>query len=61
MSAKEVEQIDPKKMVATQEMHCPACGRFLGFQAIIWGLVKVKCPRCKEWTTIDISPEHGLE
>ena len=33
------------------------CGRFLGFQAILMGVVKLKCPTCKEWTTIEIMPE----
>jgi len=53
-----VEQIDRSQMVATQEIHCPGCGRFLGYQAILWGVVKIKCPRCKEFTTIDIRPER---
>jgi len=39
-------------------MHCQGCGRFLGLQAIVWGVVKIKCPNCKKWNTIDISPEH---
>lgn len=52
--------IGKKQMVQTQEMHCFNCGRFLGFQAIVWGLVKIKCPNCKEWTTIDINPEHRV-
>jgi phage FluMu protein Com len=46
------------QMVETQEMHCQGCGRFLGLQAIAWGVVKIKCPNCKEWNTIDISPEN---
>jgi len=52
--------ISKSQMVETQEMHCGGCGRFLGFQAIIWGVVKIKCPNCKEWTTIDISMDHKL-
>lgn len=48
------------QMVETQEIHCQGCGRFLGFQAIVWGMIKIKCPnsKCKEWNTIDISPEY---
>jgi len=45
------------QMVQTQEMHCQGCGRFLGLQAILWGIVKIKCANCKEWHTIDIRPE----
>lgn len=43
-------------MVQEQEMHCAGCGRFLGLQAIIMGKVKLKCPNCKEWNTVSISP-----
>ena len=58
---KETLTIGPGQRVEAQEMRCPGCGRFLGFQAIIWGLVKIKCTnsKCKEWTTIDIRPEKG--
>jgi len=51
------------QMVQTQEMHCVKCGRFLGFQAVVWGLIKIKCPNsnCKEWHTIDIRPDHQID
>jgi len=52
------EQIDSRYIVATQEIHCGGCGRFLGFQAIAWGVIKIKCPNCKSWTTLDICPEN---
>ena len=45
-------------IVQAQEMHCPHCGRFLGYQAIVWGMVKIKCSKCKEWTTINIMLEE---
>jgi len=51
---KEATKIRENQMVQTQEMHCAGCGRFLGLQAIVWGLVKIKCPNCKEWNTIDV-------
>lgn len=53
---KEVE-IGDNQMVIAQEMHCAGCGRFFGYQAIVWGIIKIKCPNCKEWNTIDITPE----
>lgn len=53
-------QIVENQMLQAQEMHCPGCGRFLGYQAILWGTVRIKCPNCKEWTTIDIRPEQPL-
>ncbi|MDD3102433.1 MAG: hypothetical protein PHE59_04805 [Patescibacteria group bacterium] len=64
--AQEVVEEEPRhrrilkgQMVETQEMRCPKCGRFLGWQAVIWGLVKVKCTnsKCKEWITLDIRPD----
>ncbi len=47
-------------MIQAQEMRCPGCGRFLGYQAILLGIIKLKCPNCKEWTTLDINPEHEI-
>lgn len=44
-------------IIPMQEIYCPGCKRFLGFQAIAWGAVKLKCSNCKEWVTIDVSPE----
>lgn len=49
------EDIGKNQMVQTQEMHCSGCGRFLGFQAVVWGVVKIKCSHCKQWNTIDIN------
>jgi len=51
-------EIDGRTMVPAQEIRCPGCGRFIGYQAIAWGAVKIKCTnsKCKQWITIDISP-----
>lgn len=54
---KAIEQIDQNKMVETQELHCERCGRFLCLQAILWGVVKIKCHICKEWNTLDVQPD----
>lgn len=53
------QKLHKNQMVETQEIRCPKCGRFLGYQAVIWGLVKLKCSnsKCKEWVTIDIHPD----
>jgi len=50
-------------VVEPTEMHCGACGRFLCYQQIVWGVIKIKCSnsKCKEWNTIDISPGHKVE
>ncbi len=52
-------KVDDKTYIPLQEIHCKGCGRFLGFQAIVWGAIKIKCPnsKCKAWNTLDISPE----
>ncbi len=52
-------EVDDKNMIPLQEIHCEGCGRFLGFQAIVWGAIKIKCTnsKCKAWNTLDISPE----
>lgn len=45
-------------VVDTREYHCSSCGRFLLYEAIVWGQVKIKCPdrRCKTWNVINIKP-----
>lgn len=47
------------RIIPAQELRCPGCGRFLGYQAIAWGAVRIKCTnsKCKQWVTIDISPK----
>ena len=35
------------------QIRCIHCGRFLGFEAIIVGIVKIYCKNCKGWTIID--------
>lgn len=56
------KKISESQMVELQEMHCQGCGRFLGFQAIIWGVIKIRCTnsKCREWNTFDINPEHKI-
>jgi phage FluMu protein Com len=51
-------EVDKDTMIPLQEIRCPGCGRFLGYQAIVWGVIKMKCTnsKCKKWATIDITP-----
>lgn len=58
-----IPDISPNQMCQTQEIHCPECGRFIGFQGIVWGAVKLKCSnsKCGEWITLDINPENKEE
>jgi len=44
-------------VIPAEEMHCPGCRRFLGYQAIAWGAIKIKCSNCKKWLTLDVSPK----
>lgn len=46
-----------KMVIPAQEIRCPGCRRFLGYHAIAWGAIKIKCPNCKKWTILDISPK----
>ena len=57
---KEDQPLVTNQMVETQEIRCAGCGRFLGFQAIVWGILKIKCTNsaCKQWNTIDVRPDH---
>lgn len=50
--------ISTDQEIQTRELHCMNCGRFLGYQAIIWGSIKLKCPKCKEWVSLSITPEE---
>ena len=54
-----VPEILKGQMVETQDMRCPKCGRFLGWQAVIWGVVKIKCTnsKCKQLVILDIRPD----
>jgi len=49
----------PEDIVETREYHCTGCGRFLCYEAIVWGVVKIKCSRCKAWNVIKITPPKG--
>lgn len=41
-----------------REIHCTRCGKFLGFEFVMLGIVEIKCKGCKEWTTISNFPEE---
>ncbi len=42
--------------IEMEEVRCPSCGRFLGYQAIIIGAIKLKCRNCKVWNTLEVIP-----
>jgi len=43
-----------------EEIRCPSCGRFLGYQAIVVGCLKIKCRNCKIWVTLEIIPPEVI-
>jgi phage FluMu protein Com len=43
------------------EIHCIQCGRFLALAAIAIGIVQIKCPKCKAWTTVSNWPDEELD
>ena len=51
--------IGENQVAEAQEVHCSGCGRFLGFQAVVWGYASYKCPICKEFTTIEVNTDKG--
>jgi phage FluMu protein Com len=48
------KEIPEEMREKVKEFHCPNCGRFLAFYAIIEGTIAVKCRRCKEVCVLDI-------
>jgi phage FluMu protein Com len=42
--------------IKMEQMRCPHCGAFLGYQAIVVGAVRIKCRKCKTWCTLEIIP-----
>lgn len=53
-----LDPIGDNQMVQTQELHCQSCGRFICYYALVWGHIKIKCPNCKGWIVLDISPDN---
>jgi len=51
----------PETENGLSEVHCCGCGRFLALSAIAVGTIQIKCPRCKEWTTISSWPVDSPE
>ena len=39
-------------------VYCNGCGRFLMYEAIKEGAIRIKCRHCKGWTELDIQDGH---
>lgn len=44
--------MDPELGITLTPAYCTRCGHFLGLERIEVGAMKVKCPNCKQWTTL---------
>lgn len=46
-------------IISASPVRCPACGRFLFYEAIAWGAIKIRCTnsKCHQWLTLDVSPQ----
>jgi len=40
-------------------VHCSGCGKFLAYEAIMKGVLRVKFRKCRNWTTIVVSEEKA--
>ena len=38
-------------------IYCSGCGRFLAYEAIVEGVLRIKCRHCKGWSTLDIQKD----
>lgn len=41
-------------------VRCGQCGRFLGYECLIEGMILVRCHNCKEWIELTNGPAGGL-
>jgi phage FluMu protein Com len=44
-----------------EQLRCPNCGRFLCYLAIVAGVIRIKCRKCKVWVTAEIIPDSELD
>lgn len=44
-----------------EQLRCANCGRFLCYIAIVAGVVRIKCRKCKVWVTAEIIPDSTLD
>lgn len=38
-------------------IHCSRCGRFIGYEMLLLGVVQILCPKCKTFNEIINVPE----
>lgn len=50
---KDVDGLDP--------VYCGHCGRFLGYEKVLFGHVKILCPKCKGWTEIKNNSDDTVD
>jgi phage FluMu protein Com len=60
-SKRDVPPLEMETGLEMEPVRCPQCGRFLGYQAIVAGAVRIKCRKCKMWVTAEFMPETDLD
>lgn len=60
-SKRDVPDLEVEDGLDLEPVRCPNCGRFLGYQAIVAGIFRLKCRKCKLWITIETIPESTLD
>lgn len=44
-----------------RQIRCNRCGRFLGYELVVYGVLQLKCPICKNFTEISVLPDKVTE
>jgi hypothetical protein len=60
-SKRDVPDMELETGVEMEPVRCPKCGRFLCYQAIVAGVVRIKCRKCKLWVTSEFLPDNALD
>lgn len=55
------EKTDQQSQKDMTKIKCAYCGRFLGYQAMIQGIVEILCPKCKGWTVVSSIPKETID
>jgi len=47
-----------RKQKDLNPVYCSGCGRFLAYEAIVEGVLRIKCRHCKGWTSLAIERDE---
>jgi phage FluMu protein Com len=60
-SKRDVPDLELETGLEMEPVRCPKCGRFLCYQAIVAGYIRIKCRKCKLWVTTEYIPKSELD